>query len=40
MKVCEICGSISEVKEENKDESTPRILHVCDNCLEERKSLP
>ncbi len=38
MKVCEVCGSIDRmVQEENELSSSKRVLHVCENCRNDRK---
>lgn len=39
MKVCEICGSIDETKEPDVEANPSRILHVCEDCREERKTV-
>jgi hypothetical protein len=38
MKVCEICGSINEATELDNEENPSKILHICENCREERKT--
>lgn len=37
MKICEICGSKEEVKNEDQENFDSVTLHVCESCREERK---
>ncbi|MDP4162626.1 MAG: hypothetical protein Q8898_05925 [Bacillota bacterium] len=39
MKVCEVCGSVEET-EQGKNEVEHRILHLCENCQNDRRYNP
>ncbi|MDN4074506.1 hypothetical protein [Fictibacillus terranigra] len=36
MKKCEICG-VEESQNNDQTDSSPKILHVCEDCQKERK---
>ncbi|WP_409292526.1 hypothetical protein [Peribacillus sp. SCS-37] len=36
MKICELCGSEQEMEQEELEETKARILHVCENCQNDR----
>jgi ribosome-binding protein aMBF1 (putative translation factor) len=38
MKVCEICGSVDEVEEQEMEVSSSKILHICEDCRKDRIS--
>ncbi|MGG5254149.1 hypothetical protein ACQYAD_11700 [Neobacillus sp. SM06] len=37
MKICEVCGAKEEVEANEEESFSSVILHVCENCREDRK---
>lgn len=37
MRVCEICGMKEDVEKNDSEKIEAVILHICENCREERK---
>lgn len=36
MKVCEVCGSVEELENQENELEQTRILHLCENCQKDR----